>query len=412
MAKKDRQEELLAAFCTRIAQGEGIECRFFHQRRQYLFLGDHKYWTMTDCPDIDLDKDDYVLNRALLYRDRRDFVIKHGDTGNREEVTMIKPEEGKEYVDVRSKWPREDTDFTRWLADHLDVLHNAVGMKLELIQKEKQVGSFFCDILAREVGSGAKVAIENQLESANHSHLGQLLTYAAGLEAQIAIWVAPEILHEHAAALHWLNTWTSGPRFYGVKVMLLKNGNTLEPRFYPVVTPDGWNKEITLPSKSVDPHKLQFDAFFRPLVTELLRANFAAKALNHFNCTGRRFPSDRNPGIWYAASLEGNNDSWVTLHICTVDKDLTKRVFHELEQDKEAVEASISLATGQEWHWRRHPNYLFSSINIRTDGSIDDPPEKLAETRTWMLAMLPQFKEVFELRVEGILTKLQGNGAG
>ena len=85
MAKKDRQEELLTAFCTRIAQGEGVECRFFHQKRMYLFLGDHKYWTMTNCPDIDLDTDDYVLNRALLYHDRRDFAIKRGDTSKREE---------------------------------------------------------------------------------------------------------------------------------------------------------------------------------------------------------------------------------------------------------------------------------------------------------------------------------------
>ena len=27
------------------------------------------------------DNDDYVLNRALLYRDRRDFVIRPGDSG-------------------------------------------------------------------------------------------------------------------------------------------------------------------------------------------------------------------------------------------------------------------------------------------------------------------------------------------
>ena len=40
---------------------------------------------MTECPDIDLDAYDYVLNRALLYRDRRDFVIQQGDTGRREE---------------------------------------------------------------------------------------------------------------------------------------------------------------------------------------------------------------------------------------------------------------------------------------------------------------------------------------
>ena len=85
VVKKDRQEGLLAAFCARIAQGEGIECRFFHEKRKYLFLGDYKYWTMTDCPDIDLEADDYVLNRARLYHDRRDFVIERGDTGKREE---------------------------------------------------------------------------------------------------------------------------------------------------------------------------------------------------------------------------------------------------------------------------------------------------------------------------------------
>ena len=83
VVKKDGQEELLAAFCERIARGEGVECQFFGQRRKYLFLGEHKYWTMTECSDINLEADDDVLNRALLYRDRRDFVIGPGDTGIR-----------------------------------------------------------------------------------------------------------------------------------------------------------------------------------------------------------------------------------------------------------------------------------------------------------------------------------------
>ena len=79
--KKDGQQELLAAFCARIVRGEGVECWFFHQKRPYLFLGENKYWTMTECSDIDLDADDEVLNRARLYRDRRDFVIEAGDKG-------------------------------------------------------------------------------------------------------------------------------------------------------------------------------------------------------------------------------------------------------------------------------------------------------------------------------------------
>lgn len=82
--RRDDQQALLAAFCARVARGEGVECRFFGQTRRCLFLGDHKYWTMTDCAEIDLAADDYVLNRARLYRDRRDFDVRPGDRGDQE----------------------------------------------------------------------------------------------------------------------------------------------------------------------------------------------------------------------------------------------------------------------------------------------------------------------------------------
>ncbi len=85
VVKRDGQQELLPAFCERITRGEGVECQFFHQRRQYLFLGDYKYWIMVECSDIDLDAEDEVFNRARLYRDRRDFVIQWGDTGKPED---------------------------------------------------------------------------------------------------------------------------------------------------------------------------------------------------------------------------------------------------------------------------------------------------------------------------------------
>ncbi len=85
VVRKDGQEELLAAFCERIERGEGVECRFFHQTRRYLFLDDYKYWIMVECSAVDLDAADHVLNRARLYRDRRDFVIQRGDTGRPED---------------------------------------------------------------------------------------------------------------------------------------------------------------------------------------------------------------------------------------------------------------------------------------------------------------------------------------
>ncbi len=79
--QKDAQQELLAAFQARILQGEGVDCQFFHQTRPYLFLGDYKYWIMDPVEDINPQTYDSVLNRALLYRDRRDFTIQPGDTG-------------------------------------------------------------------------------------------------------------------------------------------------------------------------------------------------------------------------------------------------------------------------------------------------------------------------------------------
>ena len=77
VVEKDGQQELLAAFHHRVSRGEGVECRFFHRTQDYLFLGEYKYWALRG-------DDDVILNRALLYKDRRDFVIREGDTGDRE----------------------------------------------------------------------------------------------------------------------------------------------------------------------------------------------------------------------------------------------------------------------------------------------------------------------------------------
>ena len=83
LSEKDCQRELLAAVCDRFRAGEGVPCWFFRMENTYLFVGDYKYWLMTDYRDIDPfnDEGDYVLNRARLYRDRRDFVIQPGDSG-------------------------------------------------------------------------------------------------------------------------------------------------------------------------------------------------------------------------------------------------------------------------------------------------------------------------------------------
>ena len=83
MVKKDGQRELFEAVRARMCAREGLQGWFFNFTTTYLFIGDYKYWFMTSHDQIDLDatEDDFVLNRARLYRDRRDFLIQPGDTG-------------------------------------------------------------------------------------------------------------------------------------------------------------------------------------------------------------------------------------------------------------------------------------------------------------------------------------------
>ena len=90
LTEKDNQRELLDAICTRFRAGEGVGCWFFRMNNTYLFIGDYKYWLMTGYNDIDPynDEGDYVINRARLYRDRRDFVIQPGDTGKPEDYPV------------------------------------------------------------------------------------------------------------------------------------------------------------------------------------------------------------------------------------------------------------------------------------------------------------------------------------
>ena len=207
--------------------------------------------------------------------------------------TMATPEEEKD-LGVRNLWQHEALEFTPWLAKNLVMLGKALGgMQLKLDQMEAPVGPFFCDILATKVATDVKVAIENQLEWSDHSHLTQLLTYAAGLDARIAVWVAPAFRYEHAAALHWLNEWTrDGLQFYAVRILLQKTGPCLQP----VVAPGDWNKDITEPQgATMSPLAQRFHAFFRPLVAELLGAGFAAKATQHYGSSDRFFPS--HPGV-------------------------------------------------------------------------------------------------------------------
>ena len=153
-----------------------------------------------------------------------------------------------EKIKVRDIWSGEATDFTPWLAktENIEILSEAVGIDLEVIMEEKSVGPFRADILCKNTIDGTYVLIENQLEKTDHTHLGQLMTYAAGLEAVNIIWIAQRFTEEHRAALDWLNRSTDDQlNFFGIEIEVYKIGDSKPaPLFQIVAKPNDWTKSV------------------------------------------------------------------------------------------------------------------------------------------------------------------------
>lgn len=152
-------------------------------------------------------------------------------------------------VDLRSAWPNEADDFTPWLAKNLERLSHVIGIPMEAEGTEVAVEGFSADILAVNPMDNSRVLIENQLEVTDHRHLGQILTYLAGLEAETVIWVAREFHGAHLSAIRWLNQHTADQfAFFAVRVRVLKIGDDaaspIAPLFEVLERPSEWDRRV------------------------------------------------------------------------------------------------------------------------------------------------------------------------
>src|SRR5205807_6845684 len=169
-------------------------------------------------------------------------------------------------LDAREVWAHEATAFTPWLRQHIDQLNESLGLEVELTGREEKVGPFAVDLYGKEVQTGHPAIIENQLEPTDHGHLGQLLTYAAGLKAGVVVWVAPKLREEHQEALKWLNDITpESINFFGVELEILEINGQRAPNFKTVVQPNSWQKARSVVSGSdagTSKQRLAYQAYF------------------------------------------------------------------------------------------------------------------------------------------------------
>ncbi len=301
--------------------------------------------------------------------------------------------------DLRAIWPNEAQNFTPWLADNLAELGEALGMDLELQQTEAPVGGYSLDILATDLNSNRPVIIENQLEATDHTHLGQLLTYAAGFDAGAIVWVTREFRDEHRQALDWLNQRTGeDTQFFGVVVELWRIADSPPaPHFTLAATPNGWRKQaggtaVTPPVPSERREK--YRAFFQPLFDTLRDEHKFTNARKAQPQSWYNFSAGYGQRLTYGANFTGQRQARIEVYIDGGDAAWNTRLLGRLEVQKEEIEHALG-----ELDWQPMENSRACRIALDRPGSIDDDEATLAEIRSWMVANLLKFKQVFGPRL-------------
>lgn len=318
---------------------------------------------------------------------------------------MTVPELGRlERVDLRKVWQDEAGHFSPWLArpENLSLLGQELGITLELEATERDVGPFRADLLCKDADTDRWVIIENQLERTDHSHLGQLLTYAAGLEASTIVWLSPRFTEEHRAALDWLNEIThEAISFFGVQIELWQIGSSPPaPKFNIVCKPNDWTKAVQEGANKVglSPKRqlqLEFWSAFRNSLNghPTLRCTkpSAGHSMSHpLGRAGFRFSSVAS--FWDA---ETNTFQGILRAELVIDNEHSRYFFEKLGAERPEIERQF----GGPLVWNSAPDVRMARIYVRRLADLED---KVAwpEYFRWLSDNLERLQKVFVDRVK------------
>jgi hypothetical protein len=295
-------------------------------------------------------------------------------------------------VALREIWKHEALDFTQWLAldENLELLSEELGIGLINAQTEVRVGQFAVDILAED-DNEHKVIIENQLESTNHDHLGKVVTYAAGLQAETIIWIVAKAREEHQLAMNWLNENTDEKvNCFLIELEAWKIDNSdPAPRFNVVVKPNNWAKTVrqSIQGGGFSEVKLQQQAFWEK-VKEYGENN--AKIVKRWQS-----PSPQN---WYNITI-GDSRAHLAGTLNSVAKRIAfelyisddKELFQKLFSKQEAIESQL----GYKLDWQELPNRKASRIIVTKSADFLDE-SKQDELVQWIVERADEFTKVFK----------------
>ena len=301
-------------------------------------------------------------------------------------------------VELHDVWPHEASDFTPWLAEEesLELLGETLGMDLELEGQEEKVGDFHADILCRNAEDGSRVLIENQLERTDHTHLGQILTYAAGLNAHTVVWIAKKFRAEHRAALDRLNEITNENfQCFGIEVKLWRIGDSARaPQFEIVSSPNDWSRAVRA-SKDLSERERQNIKLWTAL-------------LDSDSMKGIQLQLPK-PGKWDSLGFSiGRGDFNMDAYLRTQKKEIGVRLylsgknakahFHLLQKEQTEVEQEF----GEPLEWLENPENKHSRIFLRKENTDPRDETDWPNQHKWFAAKLESLDQAFRQRIKAL----------
>lgn len=296
-------------------------------------------------------------------------------------------------VDIRNLWKHEQYDFSEWLSqsENIKLLDCILGLTLTDITKEAYVGSYRCDIFAKDESSGIKVIIENQLEVSNHDHLGKIITYASGLDAEVIVWIVKQAKEEHRSAIEWLNNNTNNNvNFFLIELHAYTIENSVPAPFFEVIEkPNVFIKNSKINGEQDNLNKSQSERLeFWNRFNEIL-----IDRGKPFNV--RKATTDH----WYDVAL-GTSEAHVSINLVNKESvvciDLyindNKELFDSLYSKKDIIENDL----GFKLIWDRLDNGKASRIKYKIKGLNYDNHSNYDELMNQVIDTAVKMRDTFK----------------
>jgi hypothetical protein len=298
---------------------------------------------------------------------------------------------------LREVWKHEAQDFTTWLVENMDVLEDVLGFTPLNAEREQAAGAFSVDLVAEDA-NGNVVVIENQLEKSDHDHLGKLVTYAAMLNARVALWIVSDPRPEHAQAVTWLNG--SGlVNFYLLKVEAIHIDDSAPAPLLTLIT--GPSEEGSRIGDTKKKFVERYEIRHRFWESLLERAKIKTKL--HANIS----PSDYS---WIATGAGKAGLSYqyaVTQHANSVELVIdrgkeaeaeNKAIFDQLEKHKPEIEEAF----GGPLEWYSREDVRLRRIRVGHDGGYRDEEETWPMIQDGMVEVMIRIEKALRPFVQAV----------